>query len=275
MKTTINDIKNKKTSDVKITMLTAYDYPLAVLLDRAGIDIVLVGDSVANVVLGLETTVQVGMTEMLHHAKAVCRGVKRALVVGDMPFESYQKDSGKAVEHARRFIEEAGCGAVKYEWFDQCPDVVRRTVEAGIPVMGHVGLTPQTAEQFGGMKVQGKDAESAKRIIEQARILEQCGCFSLVIECVPAELAAIITKRLTIPTIGIGAGPWCDGQVLVSHDLLGLFEGHRPKFAKQYVNLGAIAAEAFAQFKEDVEDGVFPDVEHSFKMNPDELQRLE
>jgi 3-methyl-2-oxobutanoate hydroxymethyltransferase len=274
MKVTVNDILNKKTAGRKITMLTAYDYPIAILLDRAGIDIILVGDSVANVVLGLESTLSVGMAEMLHHAKAVSRGTKRALVVGDMPFESYQKNPAVAVENAKRFVNEAGCDAVKYEWFDQAPVVVEQTVKAGIPVVGHVGLTPQTAEQLGGMKVQGKDADSARRIIEQAQILEKCGCFALVLECVPSELAALITKKIKIPTIGIGAGPACDGQVLVTHDVLGLFERFRPKFAKQYVDLGTIALEAFAQFKEDVEGGVFPDHEHSFKMNGEELGKL-
>lgn len=274
MKITIDDIKKKKVSGEKITMLTAYDYPTAVLMDKAGLDIILVGDSLANVVLGLESTVQVGMSEMLHHAKAVCRGVERSLVVGDMPYESYQMDTSKAVENARRLVDEAGCNAVKYEWFDQCPNVVRQTVNAGIPVMGHVGLTPQTAEQLGGYKVQGRDIESARRIILQALQLEESGCFAVVIECVPAQLAEMMTAKMKIPTIGIGAGVACDGQVLVSHDLLGLHQRFRPKFAKQYVDLGTIALEAFLQYKEDVEEGIFPDPEHSFNLNAEDLKRL-
>jgi 3-methyl-2-oxobutanoate hydroxymethyltransferase len=274
MKITVDKIKQKKMNGEKIAMLTAYDYPMALLMDKAGMDAVLVGDSLANVVLGLESTVQVGMNEMLHHAKAVCRGIQRALVVCDMPFESYQTDSSKAVENARRLLDEAGCNAVKYEWFAQCPNVVRQTVSAGIPVMGHIGLTPQTVEQLGGFKVQGRDAESARRILLQAKELQDAGCFAVVLECVPSQLAEIITQKLSIPTIGIGAGPNCDGQVLVMHDILGLFQRFRPKFAKQYVDLGTIATEAFMQFKEDVEDGVFPESEHCFNMDKEEVRRL-
>jgi len=273
-KITIDFLQAKKQRREKITMLTAYDYPLGSFVDQAGIDIVLVGDSLANVVLGLDSTPEVGMKEMLHHAKAVRRAVKHALLVGDMPFESYQTDVGAAVDNAKRFIEEAGCDAIKLEWFDQCLEVAQRIVQSGIPVMGHVGLTPQTAEQLGGFKVQGKDTASAMKIIENARLLQEKGCFSIVLECIPKQIAAMITSQLKIPTIGIGAGNACDGQVLVTHDLLGLFERFHPKFAKQYVNLGQAIKEGIIQFKADVETGKFPDDAHSFSMKEEELKRL-
>ena len=208
----LNDIVSLK-GKRKLTMLTAYDYPLASLIDRAGIDMVLVGDSVANVVLGLDSTTKVGMSEMLHHAKAVRRAVKNALVIGDMPFESYQLNPDEAVKNARRFIDEAGCDCVKLEWFEKCLEVTEKIIQAGIPVMGHIGLTPQTADKLGGFKVQGKDAEAGQRLIDQASALEKLGCFSIVLECVPDKLAEIITRKLKIPTIGIGAGVNCDGQV--------------------------------------------------------------
>jgi len=255
-------------------MLTAYDYPLARLVDEAGIDIVLVGDSVANVVLGLESTTEIGMDEMIHHAKAARRGVKSALLVGDMPFESYQKDLSKAVANAKRFIDEAGCDAIKLEWFDQCLDVAKKIIDAGIPAMGHVGLTPQTAEQLGGFKVQGKDSESAKKIIEHAVGLEEVGCFSIVLECIPAPIAKIITDKLTIPTIGIGAGVHCDGQVLVTHDLLGLISRHHPKFVKQFFNLNDSILAGLKSYRCAVETGDFPGDEHSFSMKPEEWEKL-
>ena len=255
-------------------MLTAYDFPMAALVDKADVDIILVGDSLANVVLGLESTTQVGMGEMIHHAKAVNLAVNKALLVGDMPFESYQEDGSRAVENAHRYKDEAGCGAVKLEWFDQCLEVAESIVRSGIPVMGHVGLTPQTAERFGGFKVQGQDAASARKIIENARALEQQGCFSIVLECIPAEIARIITEQLSIPTIGIGAGVHCDGQVLVTHDLLGLCPRFRPKFVKQYVDLSSSVVEGIKEFKRDVENGRFPDSAHSYSMNGKELSAL-
>ena len=291
-KLTIADIlalKNKR----KITMLTAYDYPLASLIDRAGIDMVLVGDSVANVVLGLDSTTKVGMSEMLHHAKAVRRAVKNALVVGDMPFESYQLNPDEAVKNAKRFIDEAGCDCVKLEWFDRCLEVSAKIIQAGIAVMGHIGLTPQTADKLGGFKVQGKDADAAQKLIEQALALEGLGCFSLVLECVPDKLAEIITQRLKIPTIGIGAGVNCDGQVLVSYDMLGLFErftpletveksgsdkrsltGFTPKFVKKYVNLSPLISEAIVKYKEEVLAGEFPAPEHTFTIKKEELEKI-
>jgi len=262
----VNDIRSRKKQGQKITMLTAYDYPLASLVDEAGIDIILVGDSLANVVLGLDSTTEIGMAEMIHHCKAVNRATKRALLVGDMPFESYQKDTGLAVENARRFIDEAGCNAIKLEWFDQCLEVAEQIVKAGIAVMGHVGLTPQTAEQLGGFKVQGKDADSARKIIDRAKALEERGCFSIVLECIPKQIAQIITKELNIPTIGIGAGVNCDGQVLVTHDLLGLVSRHKPKFIKNYVNLNEGILTGIKEFKKEVDEGRFPGPEHSYKV---------
>ena len=259
----------------KITMLTAYDYPLASLVDEAGIDMILVGDSLANVVLGLDSTTEVGMQEMLHHAKAVTRAVKHALVVGDMPYDSYQVNPEESVKNAQRFIDEAKCYAVKLEWFDKCLEVTERIIKAGIPVMGHIGLTPQTADKLGGFKVQGKDAEAAQRLIEQAIALEKKGCFSLVLECVPDKIAEIITKKIKIPTIGIGAGRYCDGQVLVIHDMLGLFQRYTPKFVKKYINLSPMIAQAIEEYKNEVMQSKFPDAEHSFTIKEEEFKKLE
>lgn len=273
-KITIQDIcalKHKR----KITMLTAYDYPLASLIDQAGIDIILVGDSVANVVLGLDSTTKVGMAEMLHHAKAVTRAVKKALVVGDMPYESYQLNPQEALNNAKRFIDEAACDCVKLEWFDKCLEVTKEIIDAKIQVMGHIGLTPQTADKLGGFKVQGKDSEAAQRLIDQAINLEKLGCFSIVLECVPDKIAEIITQKLKIPTIGIGAGPACDGQVLVSYDMLGLFERFTPKFVKKYINLSALIIEAVKAYKEDVSAGKFPAPEHTFSIKKEELGKLQ
>jgi 3-methyl-2-oxobutanoate hydroxymethyltransferase len=255
-------------------MLTAYDYPLASLIDKAGIDIILVGDSVANVVLGLDSTTKVGMTEMLHHAKAVTRAVKRALVIGDMPYESYQLNPEDAVMNAKRFIDEAKCDAIKLEWFDRCLEVTEKIIRSGIAVMGHIGLTPQTADKLGGFKVQGKDAQTAKRLIEQAVKLEELGCFSIVLECVPDKIAAHISGKLKIPTIGIGAGPACDGQVLVTHDLLGLFERFTPKFVKQYVRLSPLISHAIEEYKDEVIQGKFPAKEHTFTIKEEELKKI-
>jgi len=266
----ILSLKNKR----KITMLTAYDYPIASLMDKAGIDMILVGDSLANVVLGLESTTQVGMPEMLHHAKAVTRAVKHALVIGDMPYESYQINPEESVKNAARFIEEANCDAVKLEWFDECLTVTEKIVKAKIPVMGHIGLTPQTIDKLGGFKVQGKDAEAANRLIWQAIELEKRGCFSIVLECVPDKIAEIITQRLRIPTIGIGAGVYCDGQVLVVHDLLGLFERFKPKFVKQYINLSPQIQKAIEEYIKEVIEGKFPGPEHSFSIKEEELKKI-
>lgn len=266
----ISALKGKR----KITMLTAYDYPIASLVDRAGIDMILVGDSLANVVLGLDSTTKVGMTEMIHHAKAVTRAVKHSLVVGDMPYESYQVNPQESVKNATRFINEAGCDAVKLEWFDKCLEVTQKIIEAGIPVMGHIGLTPQTADKLGGFKVQGKDADTAKRLIEQAKELEKLGCFSIVLECVPDKIAELITKQIKIPSIGIGAGVNCDGQVLVIYDMLGLFERYTPKFVKKYTNLSPLILKAIEEFKSEVIEEKFPAPEHTFSIKEEELKKI-
>jgi 3-methyl-2-oxobutanoate hydroxymethyltransferase len=273
-KVTIQDIlalKGKR----KITMLTAYDYPGAAIIDKAGIDMILVGDSLANVVLGLDSTTKVGMPEMLHHAKAVTRAVTRALVVGDMPYESYQVDPQECVRNARRFIDEAKCHAVKLEWFQECLQVTQKIVKDKISVMGHIGLTPQTADKIGGFKVQGKDAEAARRLLEQAKALEKAGCFALVLECIPDKIAQMITQTLGIPTIGIGAGLNCDGQVLVTHDLLGLFERFTPKFVKKYINLSPLISKAVQEYRDEVTQGKFPGPEHSFSIKDEELKKLQ
>ncbi|MFA5005212.1 MAG: 3-methyl-2-oxobutanoate hydroxymethyltransferase [Candidatus Omnitrophota bacterium] len=267
----ISALKNKR----KITMLTAYDYPIGYLVDKAGIDIVLVGDSLANVVLGLDSTKQVGMMEMLHHTKAVRRAVKNALLVGDMPFDSYQLHPEEAVKNARRFIDEAGCSGVKLEWFARCLEVTEKIIASGIPVMGHIGLTPQTADKIGGFKCQGKDAESARKLIQQAKELEQAGCFALLLECVPDKIAELITKAIVIPTIGIGAGVYCDGQVLVINDLLGLFDRYTPKFVKKYADLSIVILQALEAYKLEVTQGKFPDSAHSFSIKEDELKKIQ
>ncbi|MFW5853705.1 MAG: 3-methyl-2-oxobutanoate hydroxymethyltransferase [Thermodesulfobacteriota bacterium] len=273
-KTTIPDIKARKASDTPITMLTAYDYPWALLVDRAGIDMILVGDSLGMVVLGYEDTVSVTMEEMIHHIKAVTRAVRHALVVGDMPFGSYNVSVEKAVENATRIMKEGRADCVKLEGGLCAAPVVEAIVRAGIPVQGHIGLTPQTASALGGFKVQGKSAEAAQALVEDARALEKAGCFSLVLEAVPAPIAKMVTDAVAIPTIGIGAGVHCDGQVLVTHDLVGLFDRFVPKFVKQYAKISDIATEAFAQFKDDVKAGRFPEERHSFKMKSDELEKI-
>lgn len=267
----ITDLKNKR----KITVLTAYDYPTAVILDKAGIDIILVGDSLANVVLGLESTTQIGMEEMLHHTKAVARGVKNALLIADMPYNAYQINSQDCVKNAQRFINEANCQAVKLEWFDNCPKITEEIIKAGIPVMGHIGLTPQTADKIGGFKVQGKDALTAQKLIDQAVLLEKLGCFAIVLECVPDKISELITKKIKIPTIGIGAGIHCDGQVLVINDMLGLFDRYTPKFVKKYTDLSQIILNAVQDFKNEVIQKKFPTSEHSFIIKEEELRRLD
>jgi 3-methyl-2-oxobutanoate hydroxymethyltransferase len=273
-KTTIPDLIEKKRQGKKISMLTAYDYPTALLVDRAGIDMILVGDSVGMVVLGYETTIPVTMDEMIHHTKAVTRGAQCALVVGDMPFMSYNTSEGDAIRNAGRFIKEGAADAVKLEGGASVETVVRAIVRAGIPVMGHIGLTPQTISQLGGFRVQGKTAEGARRIIDDAKTLEEAGVFSIVLEAIPAELASRITESVKVPTIGIGAGTNCDGQVLVYQDMVGLFDRFIPKFVKQYAQVGEIMLNAFRQFKEEVEKGVFPAEEHTYQIETGELDRI-
>ena len=273
-KVTITDLRNKKREGKKITMLTAYDYPLARIMDEAGVDSILVGDSLGMVVLGYESTVPVTMDEMIHHAKAARRGTRYAFLIGDMPFMSYQINRDEAIRNAGRFMKEAGCDAVKLEGGYEVAETSQAIIDAGIPVLGHLGLTPQTISKLGGFKVQGKDAQAAKRIIDQALALEKVGCFAIVLECVPDELAKLVTERLSIPTIGIGAGPHCDGQVLVTHDMVGLFDRFVPKFVKQYTKLSLSISGAVSQFKEDVERGKFPAKEHCFAIKEEDLKKL-
>ena len=268
-KLTIQDIIMMKKKGEKVSMLTAYDASFAGLIDATGIEMVLVGDSLGMVLLGYNSTVPVTMEEMLHHCRAASKGVKRALLVGDMPFMSYQVSESEAITNAGRFLKEAGCDAVKLEGGTEVCDTVKAMVRAGISVMGHIGLTPQTASQLGGYKVQGKDADSARKLLQSARDLESAGAFSIVLECIPAELAEVITKAVSIPTIGIGAGKHCDGQVLVTHDMVGMFEKFTPSFVKQYINLAPQIKEAVATYFEEVKNGSFPGEEHSFNMQLD------
>ncbi|MFH2137238.1 MAG: 3-methyl-2-oxobutanoate hydroxymethyltransferase [Candidatus Omnitrophota bacterium] len=274
-KITIPDVIKKKENNEKITVLTAYDFPTASLVDQAGIDMILVGDTVGNIVLGYDSPVPVTTEEMLHHTKAVKKGTKYALLIGDMPFMSFNVSEREAVINAGRFIKEAGADAVKLE--SATPIVintVKKIVEAGIPVMGHLGLTPQTSITLGGYKVQGKSADAAKLILEQAKALEQAGCFCIVLECVPDALAEVISKNLKIPTIGIGAGAGCDGQVLVLHDMLGLTQGVVPKFVKQYADLKKVITHAVETYIAEVKEGKFPGQEHAFKMKKEEVDKM-
>lgn len=249
----------------KLSMLTAYDYPTAALLDRCGLDMILVGDSLGMVVLGRDDTLAVTMDEMLHHCRAVVRGVKRALVIADMPFLSYETGPEQAVANAGRLLKEAGVRAVKLEGGAAHVAQVRALVRAGIPVQGHIGLTPQRIAELGGFKVQGRGEEAAKALVADGLALAEAGVFSLVLEAIPAPLAAAITAAVPVPTIGIGAGPHCDGQVLVIHDILGLYERFTPRFVKRYANLSKPMEEAVLAYKREVEEGIFPGVEHSFE----------
>lgn len=271
-KKTILDLQAKKESHVPITMLTAYDFSSGQLVDRAGIDIVLVGDSLAMVMLGLENTIPITMDEMLHHCRAVARGARFAFLVGDMPFMSYQADMSEAIRNAGRFLKEGMMESVKLEGGREIADKIVAIVDAGIPVMGHIGLTPQSVSKLGGYKVQGKKADDAVRLLDDALALEEAGCYAIVLEAVPAPVATVISKRLRIPTIGIGAGVGCDGQVLVYHDLVGLFDRFTPKFVKRYANIGPIIAEALSSFASDVEDGSFPTVEHTYQISDEEYR---
>ena len=275
MKKTVRDIINMKAAAEKITVLTAYDYSTASLLDSCGVDMVLVGDSLGMVMLGYDSTVPVTMEEMLHHARAAGRGVKKAVLVGDMPFLSYQAGVDEAIKNAGRFLKEAGCDAVKLEGGLEVCDTVARIVRAGIPVMGHIGLTPQTAGQLGGYKVQGKDLDSARRLIAEAKGLAAAGAFALVLECIPDRLAARISREIDIPTIGIGAGVGCDGQVLVTHDLLGMFEKFVPRFVKSYGKLSPLMREAISSYCQEVKEAKYPDGEHSFPMQDEVLEQLD
>lgn len=273
-KVTILDLKSKKERGEPITMLTAYDYPTGLQVDQAGIDIILVGDSLAMVVLGHENTVTVTMDEMLHHCKAVARGAKNPLLVGDMPFMSYQVDVKEAIRNAGRFLKEGGMDVIKLEGGQDMAPTVKAIVDAGIPVMGHIGLTPQTISKLGGYRVQGKDVATAMALIDDAVALEQAGAFSLILEAIPGPVAKIITDKVGIPTIGIGAGPDCDGQVLVTHDLIGLFDRFVPKFVKQYAQIFPLIVEALEAYRDDVIAGTFPGPEHGYAMSEEALQAL-
>jgi 3-methyl-2-oxobutanoate hydroxymethyltransferase len=271
-KITLTDLQRKKELGQAITMLTAADYPTARALDEAGIDVILVGDSLGMVVLGYPNTLPVTMEEMLHHCRAVARGAQKAFLIGDMPFLSYQVSVQEAVRNAGRFLQEGGMEAVKLEGGRERLETIRAIVSAGIPVMGHLGLTPQSIHQLGGFRPQGRQAAQARRLLEDALLLQEAGCFSLVLESVPSQLAATITQHLEIPTIGIGAGPACDGQVLVTHDVLGLFDRFAPRFAKNYAQLYSLMRSAFAQYIAEVKSGAFPTAEHSLEMSEEEWQ---
>ncbi len=270
-KVTVPRLVAKKARGERITMLTAYDYTGAYLVDAAAIDVILVGDSLGMVIMGLDTTLPVTMDEMLHHCRAVARGAKYAHLVGDMPFMSYQAEVAEAVRNAGRFLREGGMDSVKLEGGREVADTVRAIVNAGIPVMGHIGLTPQSVHKFGGPRAQGKTAAAALRLVADAQALEAAGCYAIVLEAVPAPVAAAVTERIAIPTIGIGAGAGCDGQVLVFHDVLGLFDRVHPPFVKQYVNLSETIVAAFSAYRDDVIDGRFPAEEHTYPMKDDQL----
>lgn len=258
----------------KLCVLTAYDYPTALLADKSGVDVVLVGDSLGMVVLGLPDTLSVTMADMLHHTKAAARAVKRALVVGDMPFMSYQPSVEVAVANAGRFLAEAGARAVKVEGGRAFAPQIEAMVKSGIPVMGHIGLTPQYVATLGGYKVQGKSCEAIRVLVDDARAIASAGCFSLVLEAMPAEAAAAVTEAVDIPTIGIGAGPDVDGQVLVLHDILGLFERFTPRFVKRYAELGQSALAAMQQYCAEVREGSFPAEEHTWRLSEEEAKKL-
>lgn len=274
MKKTILDFKKAKENNERISMLTAYDYSSAKLIDEAGIDAILIGDSLGMVSLGYEDTLSVTMEDMIHHTKAVARATKNALVVADLPFMSYQTSVYDAVYNAGRLIKEGRAHAVKLEGGIEMCDRIEAIVKSSIPVMAHIGLTPQSVNALGGFKVQGKDEKAAKALIEAAKAVEKAGAFAVVLECVPAKLAEIVTKELNIPTIGIGAGAQCDGQVLVYQDMIGMFSGFTPKFVKKYANIGDMMKEAFEEYNKEVKSGSFPSREHTFKISEDVIEKL-
>ena len=274
MKKTILDFKKAKENNERISMLTAYDYSSAKLIDEAGIDAILIGDSLGMVSLGYEDTLSVTMEDMIHHTKAVARATKNALVVADLPFMSYQTSVYDAVYNAGRLIKEGRAHAVKLEGGIEMCDRIEAIVKSSIPVMAHIGLTPQSVNALGGFKVQGKDEKAAKALIEAAKAVEKAGAFAVVLECVPAKLAEIVTKELNIPTIGIGAGAQCDGQVLVYQDMIGMFSGFTPKFVKKYANIGDMMKEAFEEYNKEEKNGSFPSQEHIIKISEDVIEKL-
>ncbi len=274
MKNTVSTFKEQKVKGDKITMLTAYDYSTAKLMDESGINGILVGDSLGMVMLGYEDTLPVTMEDMIHHTAAVCRGCKDTLVVGDMPFMSYQVSVEEAVYNAGRLMKEGRCHAVKLEGGAAVCPQIKAIIDASIPVMAHIGLTPQSVNTFGGFKVQGKSEEAAKKLIEDAKAVEEAGAFAIVLEAIPAKLAEIISNNVSIPTIGIGAGAGCDGQILVYQDMLGMFSDFNPKFVKKYADLGMIMKDAFAQYIKETKEGTFPAPEHTFKISEEVIKKL-
>ncbi|MDP6501237.1 MAG: 3-methyl-2-oxobutanoate hydroxymethyltransferase [Dehalococcoidales bacterium] len=275
MRITISQIREMKEKGEKITMLTAYDYSTAKVVDEVGIPMILVGDSLGMVVLGYETPIPVTMEVMLHHTKAVVRGASRALIVGDMPFMTYTVSADDAMRNAARFIQEGGAQAIKLEGGVTVADKVRKVVDCGIPVMGHIGLTPQSVHQMGGLKVQAKSHEAASKLIDDAKALEQAGVFAIVLEAIPYKLGALVTQKVGVPTIGIGAGPGCDGQVQIINDILGAFTDFIPKHAKRYANLAEIIKDAITLYDEEVKNGAFPTEKHSFIIDKDVFANLE
>jgi 3-methyl-2-oxobutanoate hydroxymethyltransferase len=273
-KISILDVQQAKEENRKLTMVTAYDYPFGLLADEAGIDIVLVGDSLGMVVMGLDGTVEVNMEHMIHHIRAVTRGCRNPFIVGDMPFMSYNTSIREAIINAGRLLKEGGCDSIKLEGGVDFAPTVEAIVKAGIPVQGHIGLTPQTASALGGFKMQGRDAAAAKQIIDDARALEDAGVFSMILEAVPAPLGKLVAEAVKVPVIGIGAGPDVDGQVLVTHDMIGLFDKFVPKFVKQYTNIRKVILEALSEYRDEVIDVKFPAPEHSFKMPDEALVQL-
>ena len=274
MKNTVLTFKEAKEKHEKLTMLTAYDYSTAKLIDESGINSILVGDSLGMVCLGYEDTLSVTMEDMIHHTRAVSRGAKNALVVADMPFMSYQTSVYDAVVNAGRLMKEGRAQAVKLEGGKEVVEQIRAIVNASIPVVAHIGLTPQSINAFGGFKVQGKSEEAAKRLLEEAKAVEEAGAFAVVLECVPAKLAEFISKKINIPTIGIGAGVGCDGQVLVYQDMLGMYSDFVPKFVKQYAKVGEVMKKAFEEYIKEVKDGVFPEEKHTFKIDEEVIEKL-
>ena len=273
-KVTVLDVQKAKEEGRKLVMCTAYDYPFGLLADEGGMDIVLVGDSLGMVVMGLDGTVEVTMEHMIHHIKAVMRGCKSPLVIGDMPFMSYNTSIREAIHNAGRLMKEGGCETIKLEGGVDFAPTVEAIVKAGIPVQGHIGLTPQTASALGGFKLQGRDASAAKGIIDDAKALEKAGVFSMILEAVPAPLGKLVAEAVKVPVIGIGAGPDVDGQVLVTHDMVGLFDKFVPKFVKQYTHIRRNILEALNEYKEEVRNATFPGPEHSFKMPEEALEQL-
>ena len=274
MKNTVSTFKEQKANGDKITMLTAYDYSTAKLVDSSGINGILVGDSLGMVMLGYEDTLSVTMEDMIHHTAAVCRGAKNALVVGDMPFMSYQVSVEEAVRNAGRLMKEGRCHAVKLEGGAAVCPQIKAITQASIPVMAHIGLTPQSVNVSGGFRVQGESEDAARKLIEEAKAVEEAGAFSIVLECVPEKLAELISKSVNIPTIGIGAGAGCDGQILVYQDMLGMFSDFTPKFVKKYAEIADVMKAAFEKYIEETKDGSFPAEEHTFKISEDVINKL-